>query len=205
MSNDRATAGNDSARSVPFKSLAMTFFDTLRTYPYTATFYIREDALHEAEEFVHRVRDLSTCVMSKYRLGNEDFLIPDYERELEDIPPYVMGTRKWVIKYRVAPNTIRSHTIPGRNFDYTLGASLGKSPDKRNHMPDPAHPLWQSFVEIFRRICVSSEGKPVLNVELLDFRNDPYPPKSVLSAAEAEDADLITQDSSPKNTDATSV
>jgi hypothetical protein len=105
-----------------------------------------------------------------------------------------MGTRKWVIKYRVAPNTIRSHTIPGRNFDYTMGASLGKSPDKRNHMPDPAHPLWQSFVDIFRRICVSSDGHPVLNVELLDFRNDPYPPKRVLNAVEAAARDEAGED-----------
>jgi hypothetical protein len=187
MSSSQPKRANDSVRPVPFKSLAMTFFDTLRTHPYTATFYIRENAGHEAEEFVHCVRDLSTCVMSKYKFGDEEVAMPDYERELEDIPPFVMGTRKWVIKYRVAPNNIRSHTIPGRNFDYTIGASLGKSADKRNHMPDPAHPLWQSFVDIFRRICVSSDGMPVLNVELLDYRNDPYPPKRVLNAAEAED------------------
>jgi hypothetical protein len=194
MNTHKTQRANDTSRSVPFKSLSMTFFDTLRTHPYTATFYIREDSSREVEEFVNCVRDLSTCVMSKYRLGDEEVALPDYERELEDISPYVMGTRKWVIKYRVAPNTIRSHTIPGRNFDYTMGASLGKSPDKRNHMPDPAHPLWQSFVDIFRRICVSSDGHPVLNVELLDFRNDPYPPKRVLNAVEAAARDEAGED-----------
>lgn len=187
MSSDQAQRTSEPATSVPFRALAMTFFDTLRTYPYTATFYVREDASHQVEEFIHQVRDLSTCVMSKYRFGDAEVIMLDYERELEDIAPYVMGTRKWVIKYRVAPNIIRSHTIPGRNFDYTLAASLGKGLDKRAHMPDPAHPLWQSFVEIFRRICVSSDGKPVLNVEMLDYRNDPYPPKRVRAAAEAED------------------
>lgn len=172
--------------AVPFVPLTMTFFDTLRTHAYVATFYIRCDESAEAEEFVHRVRDLSTCVMASYRLGDTEITMPDYERELEDISPYVMGTRKWVIKYRVAPNAIRSYSIPGRNFDYTLAASLGKGLERRAHMPDPAHPLWRGFVEIFRRICVSSDGRPVLNVEMLDFRNDPYPPKVVIDATGSE-------------------
>jgi hypothetical protein len=160
------------------KPVILTFYDWLRTYPYTAKFYIQEDASEEtANELIQVVCSVSECVLGKYTLGYKPFIVPDFNQRLDQMTHTVMGTFKWAIKYR--PDThlgLRTHTIPGMNRDLSIGARI-PGLKKRANVPDEEHPLWIKFLEVFKRVCVSEEGYPIPGNDIvLDDTLSKWPP-----------------------------
>ncbi len=98
------------------KPITLTFYDTLRTHPYTATFYVREDTTEEdCHKLIRTVDALSMCVLGKYKIGFEQYVVPEYHKGFESISPYAHGTFKWQIAYHTPNGSVRKHTIPGRN------------------------------------------------------------------------------------------
>ncbi len=160
------------------KPVILSFYDWLKVYPYTSTFYMRDEAsIEQINALIKVVRGLSNCVLGSYRIGHEQYTIPDYVEQLKTLTPEVMGTRKWVIGYRVEYGSARSVTIPGRKHEYTLAGRYGGGLKGRSDLPDAENPVWQEFWGLFKVICCSSEGQPVLDLVKLDYSNDKWPPK----------------------------
>ncbi|MCD4685090.1 MAG: hypothetical protein K8S97_04040 [Anaerolineae bacterium] len=152
------------------KPINLTFYDILRTQPYTATFYVREDAsTEECHQLINAVKALSLCVLGKYKIGFEQYVVPEYQKGLDTISPYAIGTFKWQIGYHTPNGSMRRHTIPGRNNEHSL---------QGQKTPDPNHPLWKEFLEVFRRLCVTKESDPIEGPIDLSRTGSNWPPKS---------------------------
>jgi hypothetical protein len=152
------------------RPVVMTFYDILLTQPYTAKFYIQNDATEEdCQRLIKAVDALSQCVLGKYKIGHQEYVVPDYPKKLENISPYAMGTFKWQISYHTRNESSRRHTIPGHNPEYSV--LHGKA-------PNPNHPLWIEFLELFREMCVSKEGEPIESPVDLGYTTSRFPPKS---------------------------
>jgi hypothetical protein len=167
------------------KPIMLTFYDRLQDYPYTTTFYVREETSQEqSESLIKAVSDLSICILGKYKIGYQDFIVPDYRDKLKRITPYAMGTFKWLIKFYVTTYfgdlMARSVTIPGRDIDTSIGVTHGVNYGLKGNAakrPDPKHPKWITFVQIFTAICVSKEGMIMNNYVDLDITSSNWPPK----------------------------
>lgn len=166
------------------KPILLTFYDRLQDYPYT-TFYVREETTQEqSEALIKAVSDLSICILGKYKIGYQDFIVPDYRDKLKSITPYAMGTFKWLIKFYVTTYfgdlMARSVTIPGRDIDTSMSVTHKTNYGLRGDAgkrPDPKHPKWITFVQIFTAICVSKEGMTMNNHIDLDVTSSNWPPK----------------------------
>lgn len=162
------------------KPVVLTFYDRLQDHPYTSTFHVRDEvSLDQINALIKVVRDLSTCVLGRYKIGHDQYAIPDYTENLKTIWPYCLGTEKWLIQYRVEYGSARSVTIPGRKRELTLAghSASGQGLKKRAHLPYVQHPTWQEFLKIFKTICCSSDGQAVLEPIKLDYSTDNWPPK----------------------------
>lgn len=103
------------------KPVTLTFYDSLLDYPYTTTFYVREDAsLEQVQELIRCVDALSSCVLGKYKIGYDEYIVPDFRERVAEIDANVMGTFRWRIVYMTENSITRSHTIPGRNIETSL-------------------------------------------------------------------------------------
>ena len=74
----------------------------------------------------------------------------------------------------------RSVTIPGRNMDTSMVVTHGFNSALKGHAakrPDPKHPKWITFVQIFTAICVSKEGMTMNDHIELDITSSNWPPK----------------------------
>jgi len=163
------------------KPITLTFYDWLKDYPYTTTFYAREETtLQQSNALIKAITDVSQCVLGKYKIGYEEYIVPDYRDRLTIITPQVLGTFKWNVKYYAVTHfgdlMPRSVTIPGRDYETSIGANHGLK-GKAAKRPDPKHPKWISFVDIFTAICVSKEGMPINNHIDLDVTSSNWPPK----------------------------
>ena len=160
------------------KPVILTFRDSHgESYAFTSTFYVREDAtLEQIEQLIRAVCDLSLCILSEYKIGYEQFWIPDYRERLKQIRPEAFGVQKWRIKYYDSNHRARSHTIPGRNQETSLVVTknIMRGPGMN---PDLSHPKWQVFLEIFREICVTKEGNPIGEPIEGMFSSGKWPPK----------------------------
>ncbi len=161
----------NAGRQIPSaKPVIMTFYDMLKTPAYTATFYVRESATEEeCERLIRAVDALSLCLLAKYKIGYQQYVVPNYHKGLEEISNQARGTFKWQISYHTPSGAVRRHTIPGRNPE--LFVSRAKLPDRK-------HPLWQEFLEVFRLICVSKEGEAIEGAVDLSQSISNWPPKS---------------------------
>lgn len=88
----------------------------------------------------------------------------------------VMGTFKWVVRYYSPNYRAHTHTIPGRNIDLQLIMRVRVSGGAGKN-PDPEHPLWVKFVEVFRKIRVSEQGYPISKEVDLGFTGANWPPR----------------------------
>jgi hypothetical protein len=159
------------------KPVALTFYDSLETYPYSTTFYVHDNTLNEqCEKLIQAISDLSSCVLGKYNIGYEQFVVQNYHEKLAKLTPSTFGTEKWVIKYHIRNWTARSHTIPGRNKETSYGA-MRPGMGKFGKMPDPNHAKWQAFLQIFQAICVSKEAEMIQGQIELDYSSANWPPK----------------------------
>lgn len=163
------------------KPILLTFYDRLQDYPYTTTFYVREETSNEqAEKLIKAITDISACVLGKYKIGYQEFLVPDFRDKVKFIKPDALGTFKWAIKYYArtyfGDQLARSVTIPGRNHDTSL-LTTRNVPKKAGKRPDPNHPLWINLTEIFLSICVSKEGMAIDKYIELDYTDSNWPPK----------------------------
>jgi len=156
----------------------MTFYDALQTYPYTTTFYVRDDAtLEQIHELIRCVDDLSDCVLGKYKIGHDEYVVPGYRDLLASVhSKMVMGTFKWRIIYSTEDFTKRSHTIPGRNRETSLAVTK-RVPKRAGKMPDLEHPKWQAFLEIFSSICVTKESEAIQEYIEGNISGANWPPK----------------------------
>ncbi len=176
--DDAVSLGHKLPRAKP---ITLTFYDRLQDYPYTTTFYVREETPQEqSEALVRVVSDLSICILGKYKIGYKDFIVPDYRDKLKLIAPNAMGTFKWLIKFHVTTYfgdlMARSVTIPGRDYETSIGANYGLKGSAAKR-PDPKHPKWINFVDLFTAICVSKEGMTINNHVDLDITSSNWPPK----------------------------
>ena len=161
------------------KPVALTFYDHLLDVPFTTTFYVRDEELDTSiEALIEAIRAVTPCVLGKYKIGYQEYLVPGYWEKLKSIPPQTMGGQKWVVKYRTVRGSARSFTIPGRDLDLSIQASLGSPIGKKGKAPNPNHPKWQSLVKLVKQICVSKEGEPLKDWVELDYRDEKWPPKS---------------------------
>jgi hypothetical protein len=93
MSTDKQTDELRGRKLPRAKPVVMTFYDSLLDYPYTTTFYIREDAtLQQIQELVRCVDALSDCVLGKYKIGYEEYIVSDFRERIAKIDVHVMGT-----------------------------------------------------------------------------------------------------------------
>lgn len=102
------------------------------------------------------------CVLGKYKIGYETYIVPDYLERTTTLSPYVMGTRKWRISYKIVSGRALSHTIPGLHRDYAYAGKYGGGLKDRADLPYMEHPKWQAFLAIFKAICISKEGEAIL-------------------------------------------
>lgn len=161
----------------PVKPVSMTFYDSLKDYPYRTTFYVREDAPDEKVlELIRCVSDLTSCVLVEYKIGYKKTVVPDYHEKLKDLSPGVMGTFKWRIKYRNPLAMNRSHTIPGRNRETSLSWTK-RIFKRRGKMPDMDHPKWQALLKIMREICITKESWEITGPIEVDITGSDWPPK----------------------------
>ena len=153
------------------KPVTLTFYDTLQTQPYTTTFYVRDETPDEVcHRLIEAVASLSMCVLGKYQIGHHKYVVPEYQKGFETISgSVVMGTFKWQISYHTPNGSVRRHTIPGRNPEHGI---------RGEKTPNPNHPLWQEFLDIFRASCVSKEGEPIQGPLELGYTSSNWPPKS---------------------------
>lgn len=160
---------------LPFKKVVLTFYDQI-DYPYTTTYYVREEATHEQiEELVNCIADLSICVLARYKVDDETVNYPDYKEKVQQLGGGVFGTWKWVLKYKDKRMKAGSKTIPGRNPETSMLQTRGVRPGRK---PDLAHPKWQAFLKIFKEICLSNKGIPINKVFFQgDYINGKWPPK----------------------------
>lgn len=169
---------NTAGRKLPrAKPVTLTFYDRLLDYPFRTTVYLRD---HESDESIRSLIEIihavSLCVLGSYKIGYQEYLIPDYQQQLKSISPFVMGSHKWVVKYRTTSGSARSFAIPGRDESLSLNAS--RSPmGKQGKRPDPNNPKWQALVKVFKQTCVSKEGENLMHWVGLDYRNEVWPPK----------------------------
>lgn len=160
------------------KPIVMTFYDTLQDVPFTSTFYVRDDEPdHRSEDLIKAVQEVSLCVLGKYRIGFQEFVVADARNKLAEITPYAIGGQKWVIKRRLADERLRSFTIPGRDVTLSIGAQRGGGRGKKGHRPDSKLPEWEYLVTLFREMCVSKEGDELVGEVLLDYKNEAWHPK----------------------------
>jgi hypothetical protein len=142
--------------------MVLTFYDWLREYPYSSTFYVRKGASDdECHKFIAAAQAMSTCALGKYKIGYRQFVVRDLQDRLNALSPYAMGTLKWQVRYRInSYGSTHSHTIPGYKREHTLGrlhCGLKKAADH----PYLDHQDWKHFLAVFRAICVSAEGNPI--------------------------------------------
>ncbi|GEM_PF-3737117 len=158
---------NDKANEVV--PVQLTFYDRLLDYPYTCKVYITDNKEPDnVLKLIESIQALSICVLSKCKIGDEVFGVPDYQNKLKDISPYAMGTSKWRILAYDIDQKSHSFTIPGYNPEQL--ASTGKYPDRK-------HPAWQTFLELFVQICVSKTGKAFQNQFKITISIGKYPPE----------------------------
>ncbi len=169
---------NTIGRKLPrARPVILTFYDSLKDYPYTSTFSVRDDATNEQiQHLINCVCALSDCVLGQYKIGYAVYVIPDLEDKVKALKSSVMGTFKWRITYRTPHGMSRSHTIPGLNRETSLRMTknIMKSPGKD---PDLSHPKWRAFLEIFRAICVTKGGEAIHEPIMCSYSGGNWPPK----------------------------
>jgi hypothetical protein len=164
------------------KPVSLTFYDWHKTYPFSTTFYVRDEEPEDlCEQLVRAVKPLSKCILANYTIGHRKFSVAGQREELEQVTEAVMGWQKWAVKYRVRYRNglvrARQLTIPGAYHELTMSAEYGQSLGRKGRDPNPQHPLWAQFLETFRAICVSSEGfTPESYIELA-YTTIAWPPK----------------------------
>ncbi|MBN1200527.1 MAG: hypothetical protein JXJ20_01605 [Anaerolineae bacterium] len=157
--------GKELPRAMP---ITMTFYDMLKTHPYTCTFYVPDNTTdEECEKLIRAVEALSMCVLGKYKIGHKQFIVPGYQDK--SISNNALGTRKSRISYYTPNGAVRSHTIPGCNAEHAI---------RGEKTPNPNHPAWQAFLAVFRDLCVSKEGEPIEGPIDLSRSDSNWPPKS---------------------------
>lgn len=159
------------------KPIHLTFYDMLKELPYRTTLYVREDTSHEdAHRLIQAVCDVSICVLGQYRIGYDQFVVPDYRQKLDELKGEIMGTLKWKITYYTQSFSPRYVSIPGRSRELTLGA---RTPGlkQRAKLPDESLPVWQNLIKVFRELCVTKEGDPIADQIELGFIPGEWPPK----------------------------
>ena len=167
------SVGFELPRAMP---IVLTFYDWLVTYPYTSTFYVPDSTPDEAcHRLICVVSKLSLCVLGQYKIGFRQFTMPDFNEAIKTLSPVSMGTVKWRIQYHNSFGLVRSHMIPGFNFDHSLGAShpgMGKT----GKAPNLNHEEWQQFLIVFREICVSKEGEVIPEWIEVTVSSSKWPP-----------------------------
>lgn len=160
------------------KPVTLTFYDRLWDVPFTTTFYVREDAQNaQIEALIEAIRAVTLCVLGKYKIGYQEYMIPGYREQLKSIPPHAAGWQRWVVKYRTEHGSARSFSIPGRDDTLSINAQRGYSIGKKGKAPDPKLPVWQRLGALFKEICVSKEGEALKDWVELGYRNEAWPPK----------------------------
>lgn len=168
-----SSLGHELVRAKP---LTLTFYDWLKEYPYTSTFYIREETADEdCHRFIHAVEVMSSCVLGKYKLGYRQFVVPDYRDRLKDISPHVLGTFKWRISYLISNGLTRSHTIPGYKISHSM-AAVNNSIKGGKNKANIEHEDWKNFVAVFHEVCVSSEGESIPSWVDIEASKSNWPP-----------------------------
>ncbi len=166
--------GFELKRAVP---ITMTYYDWLRTYPYTSTFYVPDGTSDEdCNELIQAVRTLSACILGKYKIGHRSFVVPTFHEDIKSVSPHALGTRKWRIQYNNSFGLSRAHTIPGSNRKHSRGwlrAGLKKAADDANL----DHEDWKHFLSVFERVCVNSEGEAIPPLINIKPSNSNWPPK----------------------------
>jgi hypothetical protein len=77
--------GVERARAKP---LVLTFYDYLREYPYTSTFYVRKDVSDdECHQFIAAAQTRSSCALGMYKIGYRQFAVKDFYDRLNALPP----------------------------------------------------------------------------------------------------------------------
>jgi len=149
------------------KPIILTFYDRIE-YPYSSTFYVTYTTPNELiEEFIDSVEALSTCVLGKYKIGYEEYVVSDYLDKLKNIAPHSIGSFKWRIIAYTADNTPASFSIPGRNQELT----------SRNKSAQIDHPAWQTFLTRFRQLCLTKTGEALQEHVHVKISNGKWPPK----------------------------
>jgi len=142
------------------KPITMTFYDWLKTYPYTSTFYVRDEATDEdCHRLIRAVQVLSACVLGQYKIGYRPFIVHDFEEQYKAMKPATMGTFKWRISYMTSTGT-RSHTIPAYKYEHTLSPVVPHL-KKSNQYPNLEHEDWKQLIAVLQAVGVSSEGQAI--------------------------------------------
>lgn len=145
----------------------MTFYDKIK-HPYTSTFYVASTTTNqEATELIHCVEALSICVLGKYKIGYDEFLISDYLHKLKNISPYSMGTSKWRIVAYTENHKVTSFSIPGRNPDLMT----------QRKTVELEHSAWKTFLTQFRKLCLAKTGESLQERIEVEVSNGTWPPK----------------------------
>src|SRR5690606_39732069 len=120
---------------------------------------------------------VSQCVLGKYKIGYQEYVVPDYREQLKSIAPHALGWQKWVVKLRTERGAARSFSIPGRRLELSINAQRGTPIGKKGKAPDPRLPEWQRITELAKRLCVDKTGEELRDWVELDYRNETWPPK----------------------------
>ncbi|MFN8530861.1 MAG: hypothetical protein U0670_19835 [Anaerolineae bacterium] len=144
---------------VQAKPIIMTFYDWLRTYPYTSTFYVRAEATDDdCHRLIRAIQVMSACILGQYKIGYRPFLVRDLDEQFKAMQPAPMGTFKWRISYMTSLGS-RAHTIPAYKIEHSMSGYPGLR--KANNYPNLEHPDWKHFLTVWREVGVSSEGEAI--------------------------------------------
>jgi hypothetical protein len=171
------------------KPIHLTFYDRLIDWPYSTTFYVREDTSEEdCHRLIEAVRAVSACELGEYKIGYQKYVVPDYREKLKSrTPGAVMGTFKWLITFHTENGRLHKTTIPGRNDELSInGVRAKRARETGGHYqpirdagkdPDREHPLWQQFLKVFTELCVTQEGESISGHVELGRTGSDWPPK----------------------------
>lgn len=175
MSNENQSLGRELPRAKP---VTLTFYDTLKTVPFTTTFYVREGESRERiEELIDAIRAVTPCVLAEYKIGYKKYAVPGYREQMEDMSPHSIGGQKWVVKYSIAGGSQRYFSIPGRDPQLTVNYKRGGGGGDKGTRPAESLPEWRRITQLVKELCVGKEGQELTGSIELDYRNESWPPK----------------------------
>jgi len=161
---------------VQAKPITLTFYDWLRTYPYTSSFYVRDETSDEdCHRLIRTVQTLSDCILGKYKIGYRPFIVRDLDEQFKAMKPAPKGTFKWRISYLNSFGLTRAHTIPAYKIEHKMG---GHHPGLKKASDNPYldHPDWKQFLAVWREVGVSSEGEPIPGDVQIKTSKSNWPP-----------------------------